>query len=108
MHGFVNVFVAATVAWACGKVITCTENHTVRSGGTMRAPFPFRMGDCNVQYIKKLLNIVSPFQFYDDGLQEPVILPKNVIEQARQNFAISFGSCSFEEPIEDLKALNLL
>jgi hypothetical protein len=30
------------------------------------------------------------------------------IRDARQNFAISFGSCSFEEPIADLKALGWL
>ncbi len=30
------------------------------------------------------------------------------IRAAREEFAISFGSCSFEEPIEDLRALQLL
>ena len=30
------------------------------------------------------------------------------IRAAREQFAISFGSCSFEEPIEDLRALQLL
>jgi hypothetical protein len=27
---------------------------------------------------------------------------------ARQDFAISFGSCSFSEPIDDLRSLHLL
>jgi len=27
---------------------------------------------------------------------------------ARQNFALSFGSCSFTEPIDDLQSLGLL
>lgn len=30
------------------------------------------------------------------------------IEQARQNFFYSFGSCSFQEPVDDLKELKLL
>jgi hypothetical protein len=30
------------------------------------------------------------------------------ITAARRDFAISFGSCSFEEPVEDLKSLGLL
>ena len=30
------------------------------------------------------------------------------IEKMRETFAISFGSCSFEEPISDLRALSLL
>ncbi|CAF3692803.1 unnamed protein product [Rotaria sp. Silwood1] len=34
--------------------------------------------------------------------------PMKVIENARKNFVISYGSCSFDEPREDLKNLNLL
>jgi hypothetical protein len=30
------------------------------------------------------------------------------IRKAREQFATSFGSCSFEEPVDDLKSLNLL
>ncbi len=30
------------------------------------------------------------------------------IETARESFALSYGSCSFEEPLEDLKSLGLL
>lgn len=30
------------------------------------------------------------------------------LARARESFALSFGSCSFTEPVEDLKALNLL
>lgn len=35
-------------------------------------------------------------------------LPVAAIASARRDFAISFGSCSFEEPISDLKHHNLL
>jgi hypothetical protein len=30
------------------------------------------------------------------------------LSSARRKFAISFGSCSFEEPIQDLKGLGWL
>lgn len=34
--------------------------------------------------------------------------PLQVIENARENFVISYGSCSFDEPREDLNTLKLL
>jgi hypothetical protein len=83
MHGFLNVFIAATAAWASDRTT-------------------------NIEHeLENLLQRVSPFEFREDGIREP-LLPRDVIEQARHNFAISFGSCSFEEPIADLHALNLL
>src|SRR5205814_953807 len=33
---------------------------------------------------------------------------KEQIKSARENFIISYGSCSFTEPIDDLKALKLI
>jgi hypothetical protein len=35
-------------------------------------------------------------------------LSKIQLREAREHFAISFGSCSFEEPIHDLKRLSWL
>jgi len=35
-------------------------------------------------------------------------LSRDEIAAARRKFAISFGSCSFTEPIEDLRSLHLL
>jgi len=31
---------------------------------------------------------------------------KEIIEKSRENIAISFGSCSFQEPIDDLTQLG--
>jgi hypothetical protein len=48
---------------------------------------------------------------------EPVLLSENLalhdieetdLLETRREFAISFGSCSFEEPVNDLRALNLI
>jgi len=110
MHGFLNVFVTSALTWANDKTITCNDDFDIRPGAVMRGPFPTSRGREDAAFYAKFLNIVSPFAFRDDGLREPAQaqLPKAVIASARANFAISFGSCSFEEPIADLKALNLL
>ena len=52
----------------------------------------------------------AAFRFEDDLMRwRDCCLPvDDLVLPIRQNFAISFGSCSFEEPIADLKALNLL
>jgi len=33
-------------------------------------------------------------------------ISKEIIEQSRENTAISFGSCSFQEPMDDLTQLG--
>jgi hypothetical protein len=49
------------------------------------------------------------FQFDVDGVGwRQHRLSRNEIAAARQSFAISFGSCSFMEPIDDLRSLHLL
>lgn len=83
MHGFLNVFVAAAVAYL----------------GT------------DVAGIEKVLGEQeSPAVHW--GQREMVFagqrLSTELIATARDNFAISFGSCSFDEPVSDLKALGWL
>jgi len=83
MHGFLNVFLAAELA---------------RSGGA-------------VEQLTEMLNDNDPsrVRFNDEAAHwHDHRFPTSDIESTRRNFAISFGSCSFEEPIADLKALNLL
>jgi hypothetical protein len=51
----------------------------------------------------------SNFKFDDDGFGwKNFKIFNEEIEEAREKFMISFGSCSFDEPIEDLKTLKLL
>jgi hypothetical protein len=69
MFGFLNVFVAATLA---------------RKGVTELEP------------------VLLAETFDDHGLTA------EDFASARREFAISFGSCSFEEPVADLRALGLL
>ena len=81
MHGFVNVFVAAAFAW----------HHAPR------------------EMVVEIINDVDPhaFAFDDDELTwRGHRLGTSQIEEVRRDFAHSFGSCSFEEPIADLRSLG--
>jgi hypothetical protein len=49
------------------------------------------------------------FEFHDTFFKwKNLIVMNSLIEDARKDFIISFGSCSFEEPVEDLKELGIL
>lgn len=84
MHGFLNVFGAACVAWS-------------------ERP--------EVQVLERVLREERPeaFAFDDEDLSVAGHrLTTEAVEEARERFAHSFGSCSFDEPREDLMNLNLL
>jgi hypothetical protein len=83
MHGFVNVFLAASFAWH----------------GMDRSA------------IIDLLNETDPdsFEFIEAAVRwRGRSLSTAQLESARRDFAHSFGSCSFEEPIGDLRQLGWL
>ena len=83
MHGFVNVFLAAA----------------------------FLRAGMEAQLAAPLLDEQSAdaFHFDLDGVSwRKHRLNRHEIAAARQGFAVSFGSCSFKEPIDDLRALHLL
>lgn len=83
MHGFLNVFAGATLAWLGMDRIKLTN----------------------------LLNETDPqaFDFQNDGLRwRDWRASTGEVARARREFAHSFGSCSFEEPIDDLRALGLM
>lgn len=83
MHGFLNVFLAAAF---------------IHDG----------MKDAHALQILDEKD-VSAFKFNDDFVAwRDAKVSTEKIKLARQNFALSFGSCSFTEPIEDLRALKLL
>jgi hypothetical protein len=83
MHGFLNVLGAAALAaehrWDTNQTAMMLEDENVDS-----------------------------FSFTDDFFtwREWRIDTKRL--QYRRRFVVSFGSCSFDEPREDLRALNLL
>ena len=83
MHGFVNVFLAAAF---------------------LRARMEAQLA---VQLIEE--RSAEAFRFDLDGVSwRQHRLGRHEIAAARQGFAVSFGSCSFTEPIDDLKSLRLL
>jgi hypothetical protein len=83
MHGFLNLFLAAT--W-------------VRCGMPARE-------------IEALLEerSAAAFQFRDDSaLWREHRLGTEQLLAARRDFAVGFGSCSFAEPVADLRAMNVI
>jgi hypothetical protein len=83
MHGFLNVFTAAAFAW-----------HGADRGAVIGV-----LEECDPR----------GFEFFDDALAwRGRCLSTEQIAVARRDFEHSFGSCSFEEPISELKALGWL
>jgi hypothetical protein len=80
MHGFLNVFVAAARAWHGDRDLEPILAET--------DPAAFHFDD-RVHWRDRSLDVAQ-------------------VREARQQFAHSFGSCSFEEPVRDLEALGLL
>lgn len=84
MHGFVNVFLGAAIA------------RTLR-------------GD--VETITRVLDETDPsaFSFTDDAARwRNTTIETAQLAHARESFALSYGSCSFDEPIADMKTLGWL
>lgn len=82
MFGYLNMFVAATLAW------NGADEATIRSA--------------------LLATSVNDFHFSEGSLEfGGCIIAADVIRDARENFIISFGSCSFREPVDDLAALSI-
>jgi hypothetical protein len=91
MHGFLNVFVGAAVAWSLAA-----------EGGMARSP----------ELPPDVLAIIDErdaacFTLRADRIRwRDIDVPLGAIERARADFARSFGSCSFDEPVSDLNALG--
>lgn len=84
MHGFVNLFLAGCFA---------------------RSLRP------SAEQLAQLIADQTPqnFRFSDAGVEwRGVRLSTDQITEGREVFATSFGSCSFDEPVEDLRALKWL
>lgn len=84
MHGFLNVFTAAAMA---------------------------RVNRLDEDTLIDIIEETDPkaFIFTDTGLSwHEHFVPNTRLARVRESFAISVGSCSFTEPIEDLVAIGLL
>lgn len=83
MYGFLNVFLAAAMIFA-----GASEQDAARVLDE-RSPDAFRFDDESISW-------------------QSFRLTREQIQRAREKFAISFGSCSFEEPANELLALGLI
>lgn len=84
MHGFINVF----------------------SAGILHCCYNFER-----DVMVEMLSDENPenFKFTDNSMQwKNLIVLASKVEEVRKNFMLSYGSCSFDEPVDDLKKLNLL
>ncbi len=93
MHGFLNVFTAAAVAWtavrlgngvACAILATCLADEE-------RANWHF--GEDALTW---------------SGNEEPIRISLESLRLMRSRFALSFGSCAFEEPLREMREIDLL
>ena len=83
MHGFINVYLAAALAWL-GK-----EEEVIVATLEEESPMIFHVTEENIRWHGNALTTSQ-------------------IGTMRRDFGIDFGSCSFLEPIEELKALGWL
>jgi hypothetical protein len=84
MHGFLNVFLAAAL---------------------LRAR---RTDEAGAAAILESTDS-GAFKFTDEGVRwHERFLEATELASVRETFALSYGSCSFDEPIDDLKKLGLL
>lgn len=84
MHGFLNIFAAAFAAYT---------------------------GERNVQRLIHIIDELhaSDFHFTETAWQAgPLEFPTPTIRDLRRNWVISFGSCSFQEPVDALQTLGFL
>lgn len=82
MYGYLNMYVAAVLAWSGA------------ADSVVRAAL--------------LATSITDFQFTDDSIAfAGQVVSIDTIREARNRLVISFGSCSFREPVDDLAALSI-
>jgi hypothetical protein len=91
-HGFVNLFLAGALAFYGA------DEQTLVNTLHVRGPREFRFEDDVVRWEAASSASMSHEQ----------VLITDQIEKARSEFAISFGSCSFDEPVQALSFLEWL
>jgi len=81
MHGFLNVFIAAMFAYSGSDLGTIEAILNIRDVGDLE------FSDRQIKFAGHTVDVEQ-------------------VEKVRKNYAISFGSCSFEEPVTDLGQLG--
>jgi hypothetical protein len=117
MHGFLNVFMSAVAAIRhLPERLSDSENARVQmltmllDCKTPKLAFTDQVASMTAEGEPAAIPVGSGFvgdPRYPGGMAK-IGSPVSRIRDVRQNFAISFGSCSFEEPLADLRDLKLL
>ena len=108
MHGFLNLFTAAAIAWEARR--QRPERHRLPRTRRQAVGWPpprAMLATCLADPER------ANWHFGDDALtwsgdRQPVRIELDTLREVRSNFALSFGSCSFEEPIQEMRELDLL
>jgi hypothetical protein len=93
MHGFLNLFTAAAIAWRRADAGNAEPRKTLASCLADEERANWHFDDRAMTW---------------SGGDEPVRISTEALRATREHFAHSFGSCSFEEPLNDLHQLDLL
>jgi len=106
MHGFVNLFMAAALASAA-VIPSVVEGP---GSGGWRDDRAATRPDLSATLEMTLMETdARAFEFGDDAASwRGHSVTTEDLARIRSEFAISFGSCSFEEPVADLKELGWL
>lgn len=93
MHGFLNLFTASAIVWSA-----------LRAGGAIPHAV---LATCLADGER------ANWHFGEDALtwsgdEEPMRIDLEGIRSMRSCFALSFGSCSFEEPLQEMREIDLL
>jgi hypothetical protein len=93
MHGFLNLFTAAAIAWSATRAGAAVSRTALATCLADADPANWHFGEDALTW---------------SGDEEPMRIDLDCLRSARTKFALSFGSCSFEEPLQDLHGLDLL
>jgi hypothetical protein len=116
MHGFLNVFLEAANAYVRTHHSPYFADQTRRSAATLLSSgnlaLDFTDDFVTIELSGEHLATPEGSSAVNSGEMAArhahTRIPVSDLKTARNNFAISFGSCSFEEPLADLRELKLL
>jgi hypothetical protein len=93
MHGFLNLFTAAAIAWSAVRFVGAVQRTTLATSLADEDRTNWHFGEDALTW---------------SGGAEPIRISLEVLRSTRSRFALSFGSCSFEEPMHDMGEIDLL
>ncbi|MGE3107264.1 MAG: hypothetical protein AB7G11_01410 [Phycisphaerales bacterium] len=98
MHGFLNLFLAACLVRSAQPTPTADSIANLLAEQSASA---FRVSGDSIQWINGSAG-------GGGGARAVLSVTADQIRDTRETFATSFGSCSFDEPVEDLRAIKWL